>query len=156
MQLLLGYIGLVVLLPCLPYALTIIIENAHSGVLTWSIFAFITIKGLFDFLLTDYFLFRAVILTSATIATVGLGLTIPMAFVSDLIFRPDESVITVSSVVGAVCVGVGFISVSLSSDEVKEEAEKDETKQGTLASIPEEEAPVESTSDFALLPPWVN
>ena len=34
------------------------------------------LKGLFDNVLSDYFWARAVVLTSATVATVGLGLTI--------------------------------------------------------------------------------
>ena len=122
LQLLMGYIGLVVLVPCLPFA-AYMIYNVRDN-FTWSILGCIVLKGLLYFVLTDYFLFRSVVLTSATTATVGLGLTIPMAFVADLIFSPDY-VISLYSVIGAVSVGAGFISVSLSGDdnEAKQEGQ---------------------------------
>ncbi len=95
---------------------------------TLAVLGFIAVKGILDFVLTDYFLFRSVVLTSATTATVGLGLTIPMAFVADLIFSP-EYVISIYSVFGAVAVGFGFISVTLSGDNgsVKQEEKEENT-----------------------------
>ena len=41
-------------------------------------------------ILSDYLWAQAVILTSATVATVGTGLTIPLAFVSDSILHPTN------------------------------------------------------------------
>lgn len=148
-QLLMGYIGLVVLVPCLPFASYMIFNLRHQ--FTWTILGCIAAKGLLDFVLTDYFLFRSVVLTSATTATVGLGLTIPMAFVADLIFRP-QAVISIYSVIGAVSVGAGFISVSLSGDgagEATKHVEKEEEKIDTQVS--EEGA---SATNFVALPAW--
>ncbi|KAL7431547.1 hypothetical protein ACHAXM_003421 [Skeletonema potamos] len=149
MQLLMGYIGLVVLVPCLPFASYMIFNLRHQ--FTWTILGCIAAKGLLDFVLTDYFLFRSVVLTSATTATVGLGLTIPMAFVADLIFRP-QAVISIYSVIGAVSVGAGFISVSLSGDgagEATKHVEKEEEKIDTQVS--QEGA---SATNFVALPAW--
>jgi len=146
-QLLMGYIGLVVMVPCLPFATYMIYNVRHD--FTLAILGYIVLKGLLDFVLTDYFLFRSVVLTSATTATVGLGLTIPMAFVADLIFSP-EYVISVYSVIGAVAVGFGFISVSLSGNdgEVKQE-EKEENIEPSVCSQDGALA-----TNFVVLPGW--
>ena len=153
-----GYIGLFVLVPCFPYAAYLAYHVRND--LTASIMGCIAIKGLLDFVLTDYLLFRSVILTSATTATVGLGLTIPLAFVADLIFQPEEkSVISLYSVIGAVSVGAGFLSVLDMGGEVvkeeevvvKEEVTKNyEEQQPTTYSSSSSEG--EPTSCFVILP----
>lgn len=69
----------------------------------------------FQWILSDYLWARAVVLTSATIATVGLGLTIPLAFISDLLWmgQPGDQVVTVSSIIGALSVLAGFVLVNI-------------------------------------------
>eukprot|EP00573_Skeletonema_grethae_P007989 CAMPEP_0201702146 /NCGR_PEP_ID=MMETSP0578-20130828/35369_1 /ASSEMBLY_ACC=CAM_ASM_000663 /TAXON_ID=267565 /ORGANISM="Skeletonema grethea, Strain CCMP 1804" /LENGTH=427 /DNA_ID=CAMNT_0048189621 /DNA_START=60 /DNA_END=1343 /DNA_ORIENTATION=+ len=155
MQLLMGYIGLLVMVPCLPFAAYMIYNVRHN--FTLAVLGFIVIKGILDFVLTDYFLFRSVVLTSATTATVGLGLTIPMAFVADLIFSP-EYVISIYSVFGAVAVGFGFISVTLSGDNGSVTQEEKEENIGidvdpipSVCGQDEAEAPV---TNFVALPAW--
>ena len=65
---------------------------------------------------SDYLWLRAVLLTNATVATVGLGLTIPLAFGSDLVMgKPD--VLTVASIGGAMTVLVGFVLVNIGSED---------------------------------------
>jgi solute carrier family 35 protein F5 len=109
MQLLLGYIGLICMVGLLPFALW---KATGGGVgLTLTVFAFLAVKGLFDNVLSDYLWLRAVILTSATVATVGLGLTIPLAFLSDL-WQGEEDVVTFGSVAGALLVLCGFFVVN--------------------------------------------
>lgn len=147
LQLLMGYIGLVVLVPCLPFA-AYMIYNVRDN-FTWSILGCIVLKGLLDFVLTDYFLFRSVVLTSATTATVGLGLTIPMAFVADLIFSPDY-VISLYSVIGAVSVGAGFISVSLSGDDNEAKQEGQENEKNIEPSVSNHDGAL--ATDFVVLP----
>jgi hypothetical protein len=51
------------------------------------VFGLICISGVFDNVLSDYLWARAVVLTTPTIATVGLSLTIPLAFLSDALFH---------------------------------------------------------------------
>lgn len=48
-----------------------------------TILGFIVLNGLCDNVLSDYLWARAIVLTSPTVATVGLSLTIPLAFLSD-------------------------------------------------------------------------
>ncbi len=90
--------------------------------LTWFVLLCLIVKGLFDNVLSDYLWARSIILTSATVATVGLGLTIPLALVSDLFIMDRDDVWTVQSISGATLVLLGFIFVNL-GEERKEEQE---------------------------------
>lgn len=91
-------------------------KNIHTT-LTWSIFLFLLLKGLLDNVLSDYLWARAVILTSATVASVGVGLTIPMAFVADWIMGSssnDKNGNTQAGEVwGALLVLLGFLFVNV-------------------------------------------
>ncbi|KAL7540384.1 hypothetical protein ACHAXR_010068 [Thalassiosira sp. AJA248-18] len=126
LQLLMGYIGLIILVSLLPLAAYIMYILRSS--ITWTALGFIAIKGFLDFFMADYFLFRSIVLTSATVATIGLALTIPMAFVADCILHP-ESAISIYSVIGAVAVGAGFISVSLSPSSEVRDGEQEQKSQ---------------------------
>jgi len=131
MQLMFGYIGLLNLLLLLPVAVWV---NFPSGVrdeaenqtnaeaddevsssvhttLTWSIFLFLVLKGLLDNVLSDYLWARAVILTSATVASVGVGLTIPMAFFADWLQGNYSG--GSGEILGAIFVVAGFIFVQV-------------------------------------------
>jgi solute carrier family 35 protein F5 len=124
MQLLLGYIGLFNACALSPIAIYLLVwPSAVSdsddttgmtvqGTLTWVIFVYLVAKGLLDNVLSDYLWARAVVLTSATVATVGLGLTIPLAFVSDWVMG-HGNVVSVQSVLGALSVLAGFILVNV-------------------------------------------
>jgi len=120
MQLFLGYVGLwnmIFLSPIAIYQLGI----ARNVTLSAWVFSCVVIKGLFDNVLSDYLWARSVILTSATVASVGLGLTIPLAFVSD-IFIGIEDVVNFESILGAGFVLFGFILVNMGQkQEVEEE-----------------------------------
>jgi solute carrier family 35 protein F5 len=114
MQALLGYIGLynmVVLSPIAIYALL----SSQSSV-SVLVLGFVVLKGLFDNVLSDYLWLRAIMLTSATVATVGLGLTIPLAFASDFLLQRSD-VLTAGSVMGALAVLGGFVLVNVGSKE---------------------------------------
>jgi solute carrier family 35 protein F5 len=118
MSLLLGYIGTVIMLPLLPYAI-----YAWTKVeVTWTIFSIVIVKGLLEYVLSEYLHFRAVVLTNAT---VGLGLAIPMAFVADWIMD-KANIMSVSSFLGAVAVTAGFLIVSLGSSHDKGHEVEDE------------------------------
>jgi solute carrier family 35 protein F5 len=136
MQLLFGYIGLLNMVILLPVAIWVIIayddddihestESSQKGgytdttvhtTLTASIFLFLILKGLLDNVLSDYLWARAVILTSATVASVGVGLTIPMAFLADWIMD-NHSVTSRGDVIGAVFVLFGFVFVNIDGEE---------------------------------------
>ena len=128
MQLLLGYIGLVNALSLLPVAVWVLVldENSHTAEhLTWIIFGYLCAKGMLDNVLSDYLWARAVVLTSATVATVGLGLTIPLAFFSDWAMG-HANVANVQSICGALAVLCGFVLVNL-GEQQQEENQQPET-----------------------------
>lgn len=81
--------------------------------LTWFIFGCLVVKGLFDNVISDYLWARAIILTSATVATVGLGLTVPLALLSDVFIMKREDVLSQEGIWGAVMVVAGFVSVNV-------------------------------------------
>jgi len=146
MQLLLGYIGLLNMVILLPVAIWEIMSsdndsdsqespssdtyqdgtnNIHTT-LTWSIFLFLLLKGLLDNVVSDYLWARAVILTSATVASVGIGLTIPMAFFADWIMGNGNSAQLVD-ILGAIFVLVGFVFVNLNGEKGDGEESSEES-----------------------------
>lgn len=121
MQILLGYIGLLSLVSLSPIALW---EIAKSTQLTIVVIGFLVIKGLFDNVISDYLWLRAVVLTSATVATVGLGLTIPLAFLSDVMLGHSEDVISAGNIIGAFAVLAGFVLVNVGNASELEQGER--------------------------------
>lgn len=117
MELLLGYIGLFNMVALSPILIYQLYGGNHSD-LTWVVFGFLVIKGLLDNVLSDYLWARSVVLTSATVATVGLGLTIPLAFISDFLWMGQDSdqVVTFASVSGALAVLAGFVLVNVATE----------------------------------------
>ena len=110
MLLLLGYIGLLCAIPLLPMAVYYFSQMEMTFGLFWTLM----IKGLLDFAVTDYLLLKATILTNATVANVGLGLSIPFAFVADfLVQRAEFSTMQLS---GAITVLVGFVTVNVADN----------------------------------------
>jgi solute carrier family 35 protein F5 len=141
MQLLLGYVGLLNMITLLPVALYLILTPNHdrqssseedndddnsseqhvaaTTTLTWTIFLYLIGMGLVDNVISDYLWARAVILTSATVASVGLGLTIPMAFLADKVMgRSDTQTTHMGDVLGALCVLLGFVFVNIRQEEM--------------------------------------
>jgi len=147
MQLFFGYIGVLNMIVLCPFAIWIIVSSGNNDndsqeevdsidqiedpstaedndqttttTLTGTIFLFLILKGLLDNVLSDYLWARAVILTSATVASVGVGLTIPMAFIADYImgnYGSDGGSIEVGDVLGALFVLSGFVFVNMNHE----------------------------------------
>ncbi len=77
---------------------------------TSSVFGALFVEGLFDNVLADYLWARSVVLTSPTVATVGLSITIPLAIVTDfLVIGIVPSFIVI---LGALLVVTGFLFVN--------------------------------------------
>ena len=64
-------------------------------------------------MVSDYLWARAIVLTSPVMATVGLSITIPLAFLADIVLN-GYTAITVNSIVGSVLVMAGFVLVNQS------------------------------------------
>jgi drug/metabolite transporter (DMT)-like permease len=109
MQRLLGYIGLINTILLSPVAIIEILGNVKMTIV---VFELILVRSIFDYVLSEYLYFRSVILTSATVATLGLALTIPFAFVVDLIMRKPD-VLSKWSLAGAFAVISGFLLVNI-------------------------------------------
>ncbi len=77
---------------------------------------FISLNGFADTVLADYFWARAVVLTSPTVATIGMSITIPIAILTDYVIKGVQA--TWVSVLGAMCVVAGFILVNLAPEAV--------------------------------------
>ncbi len=139
MQLFFGYIGVMNMVILLPVAIWVIITTSNGDdlvqdsiessdgntdsithtTLTRSVLLYLVLKGLLDNVLSDYLWARAVILTSATVASVGVGLTIPMAFLADRIMGNYNNVSSWGDVVGAVFVLVGFVFVNIDGEKME-------------------------------------
>ncbi len=109
MQSLLGYIGLVNMIVLSPFAVWRLAGQSH---MTLVILGLILVRGLFDYVLSEYLYFRAVVLTNASVATLGLTLTIPLAFGADAVLN-NGNILSVPSVVGAAAVVGGFLLVNV-------------------------------------------
>ena len=121
MQVFLGFVGLWNMTLLSPVVIYMGFTGALSS-LTALVLGFLIVKGLFDNVLSDYLWARSVVLTSATVASVGLGLTIPLAFVSD-IFKGRPDVLSLESIAGAFSVLAGFILVNLGQQKELQEEE---------------------------------
>ena len=95
------------------YYSSLLTEDLPQQHLTWFIFGCLVVKGLFDNVISDYLWARAIILTSATVATVGLGLTVPLALISDVFIMKRDDVLSRDGIVGALMVVAGFVSVNV-------------------------------------------
>jgi putative MATE family efflux protein len=83
-----------------------------SSGLNSQVLAILILNGVFDNVLSQFLWAKAVILTSPTVATVGLSLTIPLAVLSDLLRGIDLSI---WSLVSALLVVMGFLAVNIGS-----------------------------------------
>lgn len=115
-----GFIGSINLVCLLPFVLLFHYTALESlSALTPQIMGLIVIKGLFDNVLSDYLWARAVLLTSPTVATVGLSLTVPLAIVSDYIFHNmSPSMVTL---LASTLVVSGFVLINIGTKTNKHE-----------------------------------
>mmetsp|Transcript_20756 Transcript_20756/g.30724 ORF Transcript_20756/g.30724 Transcript_20756/m.30724 type:complete len:363 (+) Transcript_20756:48-1136(+) len=108
MPLVFGYLGLFGLISTFP--LLFVNRVPFSG-LTLHTLSIISLNAVFDSVIADMLWARSVVLTTPTVASVGLALTIPLAFVTDFIF--NDLVPNKLEVLGALLVVIGFGAVSL-------------------------------------------
>lgn len=135
MNLLLGYIGVLSLIPLAPVAIWLFITEQIR--MSWWTFWLVFFKGFFDFLVTDYLLFRSIILCGATVATVGLGMSIPFAFVGDVMMG-RTGVFSWYSLVGAAACTIGFLIVNLapSTDKHQQETPDESMDESSKKEVP--------------------
>jgi drug/metabolite transporter (DMT)-like permease len=114
MNLVLGYVGVIVLVLGLPAVLLCAINCWDDFCsLTSATFAFIILLAFANNFLSEYFWARCILLTTPTVATVGLSLTIPMAFCIDLFFTHAPGSGSVLGALGAAVTVLGFLFVNV-------------------------------------------
>ena len=113
MPLMFGYLGLfnAVLIAPVLILMALVFSRGMFHNFNGEVFGLISALGIVNNVLSDYLWARAVILTTPTIATVGLSLTIPLAFVSDGLFNHIAP--SLLSGFGAVMVVFGFVLVNV-------------------------------------------
>ena len=79
--------------------------------ITAKIIGFICVDGITDNVFSDYLWARAVVLTSPTVATMGMSITIPLAMISDALL--GKGIPTIASIFGAILVILGFAFVNV-------------------------------------------
>jgi len=82
---------------------------------SWNVIAYLFINGILGTVLSDLLWSMVVLLTSSLVATMGLTLTVPMAIVSDLIFK--QKFPTISYIGGSLLVVAGFALVNITTKE---------------------------------------
>jgi len=147
MQLLLGYVGVICTITFLPFAL----YTLWHVYISWPALGILFVKGTLDFVVTDYLLFKSVILTNPTVASVGLGLTIPLAYIADYIMGKNAA-FTVLSAMGPATVALGFLIVNLYAEDptsiIKNTSFDGSSDNSTIASNqdPQEESGMRTTT----------
>ena len=115
MQLLLGYIGFLTICAVLPILIIIMVAGGPDTMrldkLTGEVSGFILLNGLADNVISDYLWARSVLLTSPSIATIGMSITIPFAMLSDWLL--GINVPGSIEILGAFFVLIGFIFVNI-------------------------------------------
>eukprot|EP00050_Salpingoeca_kvevrii_P016233 m.53632 g.53632 ORF g.53632 m.53632 type:complete len:411 (+) comp6777_c1_seq1:86-1318(+) len=111
MTLILGYMGLCNMVVLAPVLLGLGLATQEVAGLTASVFGLLLAKGLVDNVLSDYLWAKSVVLTSPAVATIGLSLTIPFAFLTDGLFHAQSP--SLLSILGGVIVIVSFVIVNI-------------------------------------------
>ena len=116
-----GFLGFVTFILFGPFVFILHATGIESlSSITPAITALILSKGLFDNVLSDYLWAKAVLLTSPSVATIGMSLTVPLAVVSDMLlpcrWLIDAAAPTGLSALAAISVVSGFVVINLASD----------------------------------------
>jgi len=114
MSSLFGMIGLINGLTLWPIIIILNINNIEDlSSISLIFISLVLIKGLFDNVLSDLLWAKGIQLTNATLATVALSLTIPLAMLTDLLLHNKIPSLLLSCGSIAVCSGFIFTTVSL-------------------------------------------
>ena len=112
MPLILGYIGLWNVFLLGPVAVGLLCTDIQSVAgLTGGVLLILVINGILDNVVSDYLWARGVLLTSATVATVGMSVTIPLALITDWLLH--STVPNWYQVVSAALIVTGFVLVNV-------------------------------------------
>ena len=98
-------------------------DSPDANTNLWFVFGSLIVKGLIDNVLGDFLYAQAVVLTSATVASVGAGLQIPLAILCDCLFFEGRasSVLDPLSIGSCISILLSFVLVNLHGEEGKKD-----------------------------------
>ncbi|GAB5366711.1 hypothetical protein AAMO2058_001167000 [Amorphochlora amoebiformis] len=109
-----GFLGAFNLVILAPFVLILHFTGVENlSTLSGETLGLIISKGILDNVISDYLWALAVLLTTPTVATIGLSLTIPLAILSDLFIKGILP--SLASLGGAAFVIIGFLVINLAS-----------------------------------------
>lgn len=117
MALILGFLGFFNALLMAPILGGLLIANVESTPPDPSVYLITVGKGLIDNVLSDFLWARAIMLTSPVVATLGLGIQIPLAVVVDSLRGTVPSLMTG---LGGLAIIGGFVIINLPSQRSRE------------------------------------
>uniref|UniRef100_A0A7S3BKF3 EamA domain-containing protein n=2 Tax=Prasinoderma singulare TaxID=676789 RepID=A0A7S3BKF3_9VIRI len=121
MMLFFGYVGLCNAVLFAPWLMGEILAGVQPlDTVSAAAYRWTAAKGLVDNVLSDYLWAWAVLLTTPTVATIGLSVQIPIAMVTSLLI--DDEAPTVYLLLGALLVTASFVWINLSSDPERRDA----------------------------------
>ncbi|OQS07760.1 Drug/Metabolite Transporter (DMT) Superfamily [Thraustotheca clavata] len=113
-----GLLGAINFFCLLPVVLVLHWTHVESmSELTGQIIGLLTVKGLFDNVLSDYLWALSMIFTTPTVATIGLSLTVPLAISSDYLFHTVSP--TLVTCLASAFVIAGFILINVTSSKTE-------------------------------------
>lgn len=128
-----GFLGLfnsVLMLPVVIGLVTSGIEQVWRA--TPRFIGWVLLKGLFDNVLSDIIWGHAIVISSPTLATVGLALTIPLAMLAELLVSGTAPSLSLAA--GSALVVTGFVAITLLGVEGGEKAAAPAAAASTSAS----------------------
>eukprot|EP00898_Chlorokybus_atmophyticus_P006109 jgi/Chlat1/649/Chrsp103S00008 len=135
MTLFFGFVGLFNAVLLLPVLLTqCALGVSGLAALTPKLSMLIIVKGLADNVLSDYLWARAVLLTSPTVATVGMSIQIPIAVARDTLLGQIR--LSFFLIVGGVIMVLGFVGLNW---ETSKQSPVGQDQQATKPSTPPDE-----------------
>lgn len=117
MALVLGFLGFFNAVLMAPILGGLLIANIESTPSDPNVYMITVGKGLIDNVLSDFLWARAIILTSPVVATLGLGIQIPLAVVVDSLRGTVPSFMTG---LGGLAIIGGFVVINLPSQRSRE------------------------------------
>lgn len=112
LNLILGYVGVIIFVTLLPVIIILaIVCGDNICTVNLTIMGYIILLAFFDNFVSEYMWARSILLTTPSVATVGMALTIPFAYVIDILIQAPGSGALLSGV-GAVIVIIGFVFVN--------------------------------------------
>ena len=105
----------------------------HLASVPLVIIGWVVTKGLFQNVLADYLWARSIVLTSPTVATMGLSMTIPAAMIAD--FLLGKGVPSAHAFVGAALMCTGFVAYSSAARKEEQIQEKQKFEANHVSSL---------------------